>query len=113
MSQTLMLGLDLAQTQSLIKKVMSEKIKAEVVDIYEINSDTNPIIVMVYEKYFTRVVNEASLTITIDKSDKFTRVHITAAAGGSWLGKQDFAAEDDFESYILKVLETYKIKEDE
>jgi len=111
MSHTIKLGLDLIQTQTLIEKLMLDKIKAKKLDTYQIEVGEKLVVVTTYEKYFTRAANEASLTVTIDSINKFTRVHFVAAAGGSWLGKLDFAAEEDFESFIQKELETYKIND--
>ena len=110
MALTFFVGLDLIQAQSTLKEIITQdSISAKLVDSYEVDDNENPAIISVYEKYFVTASNEASLTTIVDSNNKFTRIHIVAAAGGTWLFNQDFGAEKNFEEYVSSKMEIYKI----
>jgi len=114
MAITFNVGLDLLQAQKIMKDIIiNDSITGKLVDTYEIADCENPAIISVYEKFFVKASNEASLTTVIDSHGSFTRIHVVGAAGGSWILNQDFGAEKGFEDYISEKMDIYKIKDSE
>ena len=112
MAKTFYVGLGLLQAQNIMEDIIiNDSITGKLVDKYEVADCENPAIISVYEKFFVKASNEASLTTVIDTHRNFTRIHVVGAAGGSWILNQDFGAEKGFEDYISEKMDVYKIKD--
>lgn len=72
-------------------------------------SENKKCVVMVVEKYFTRVDNYAAGTIIIDNALNKTRVQIIAAGGGKGIAGADWGSEDKFEGEIESAFIDYII----
>jgi hypothetical protein len=114
MTRTFYVGLDLLQAQSIMEDIIiKDSITGKLVDKYDVITKGDTVIISVFEKFFVKASNEASLTTIIDTYNNFTRIHVIGAAGGSWILNQDFGAEKGFEDYISEKMDIYKIKDED
>lgn len=82
MNNTFKVSISIDETANLIHKTVVDSITGVLLDKYEINASGNKqCIVMVFDKYYSRVGNRLTLTVTIDNFEDYTRVHYVSGGG--------------------------------
>ncbi len=107
MQNTIYVTLDPASTANTISRhIIDGSISGELIDDYIINCGNGHICrVMVYEKYYYRVSNRLTLTVTIDNADGRTRVHYISGGGGNGtFFRFDWGSSDSFSNCVYEAL---------
>lgn len=112
-SRTVFVSLPLDECVELLRYELTRNSK--LIDRWVLSApDGKNAVVCVYERYFFRVGNYLTLTVTADNFTGRTRVRCIAAGGGSSvLVNFDRGATDAFESAARDVLRPYFCKETE
>lgn len=82
----------------------------ELLDCHRIFDANANCIVLVLEKWFYRVSNRLTLTVTVDDFSGRTRVHFVSGGGGTGtLFNFDWGAADSFENEVYNALGDVKL----
>ncbi len=91
------------------KGIKRESVTGEKIDYYVITGDEDRgAVLLVYEKYYSRVNNRVTLTITVDNLEGTTKVH--CIGGGSSQGiffKNDWGASSNFTALPRDILNDF------
>ena len=80
----------------------------KVIDTYHRQVGEYEILVIVFEKYYMRTSNRASLTLVIDNLEGTTKVHATASGGGEGaIFRFDWGVGSSFIKSVENALEPY------
>lgn len=111
MSETRTVSLPMEDCLRLIHSaIVDGSITGELVDHYELTDESGCVRcgVVVYEKYYYRVSNRLTVTITVDDLGGKTRVHwISAGGGGNVFWRFDWGAADSFDGVVRDALRPY------
>ena len=112
MSETIKVSLSFADTVRLVDDVIVKgSFTGERIDDYTVDGAENThLIVLVYEKYYMRVNNRLTLTVTIDDFEGVTRVHYVGGGGGAGLLRFDYGAADGFSKQVTEIFSQYLVK---
>lgn len=96
----------------LMQKTITQNTSAEMIDWYR---DTHPtgaeLVVAVFEKYYMRTDNRASLTVTLQNLSGVTEVHCIGSGGGQGLVfRFDWGVGDNFSEAPREALRHYIIR---
>jgi len=99
------------QTAELVENaIVHGSYSGKVIDTYHRQVETNEFIVIVFEKYYMRTSNRASLTLVIDNLEGKTKVHATASGGGEGvIFRFDWGVGNSFVKSLENALEQYII----
>ncbi len=88
--------------QRLAEGIANSGLSAKLIDRYRIRTpEGRQAEILVFEKYFMRTSNRASLTVTVDNLQNGTRVHAAASGGGKdTLFSFDWGAGGSFEQSV-------------
>ena len=90
--------------------IVQGSISGKVIDSYRRKVDEKELVVYIFEKYYMRTSNRASLTVVIDNLEGKTKVHATASGGGEGATfRFDWGAGGSFVNSVEKALEDYKV----
>ena len=91
--------------------VIRESVTGEKIDHHVITgNEENGAVLLVFEKYFSRVGNRITLTVVVDNLSGVTKVHsIGGGAAQGMFFKFDWGASGSFASLPRNVLESYII----
>lgn len=108
---TFFVNLTLATAVNYVKKgAQDEGVSNELVSEYGDLSIEQGFYVLVYEKYYMRSSNRASLTILLHKVENMVKVFCVGSGGGQGsIFSFDWGAADKFESIPRSVLNKYII----
>ena len=88
--------------------IQNSGLSCTMVDSVEQQIGTGSIIVMVFEKYYMRTSNRASLTVILTCTSNDLTVNAIGAGGGQGaLFRFSWGAEDDFVNTVAKILRPY------
>ena len=115
MSETRLVNLPVPDCLKVLHAAIVEgSVTGELLDHYEL-TDAGDVLhcgVAVYEKYYYRVSNRLTLTVTVDDLMGKTRVHWISAGGGeSAFWRFDWGAADSFDSVVREALRPYFLEE--
>jgi hypothetical protein len=92
-------------TEMLTKEILNNGISCELIDEVRHKVDNVDIYVRVFEKYYWRSSNRASLTLTVIGSGDLINVSAIGSGGGQGVFfKMSWGAEDDFVSIVERAL---------
>ena len=100
--------------ETLHAAVVDGSITGELLDAYEV-TDADGVVhccTAVYEKYYYRVGNRLTLTVTVDDLLGRTRAHWISAGGGEGVfWRFDWGAAESFDSVVREALQPYFLEE--
>lgn len=111
-SNTINVSVDLVTAANIVSRYIIEgSFSGQLIDDYQVHiKDGSVCHVLVFEKYYYRVSNRLTLTVTIDNADGFTRVHYVSGGGGNGtLFRFDWGSSDSFGSQVYEALHNYII----
>lgn len=85
--------------------IQNSGISCTLIDSVEQRAGTDSVIVMVFEKYYMRSSNRASLTVVLSSSEN--NITVTAIGSGGGQGaifRFSWGAEEDFVNTVAKIL---------
>ena len=98
------------EAAEVLEKHMDEDVLGEILDAYELQTEQGEVVMRLFEKYYMRSSNRATLTFLASNLDGVTHVHLAAGGGGQGMifrfdwGAGDFVelAEDALRQYMLE-----------
>lgn len=91
-------------------EVLGGSVTGELLDFHQVNQANPQCVVMVFEKYYMRVSNRLTLTVTVDDAPGYTRVHAVGGGGGEGaLFRFDWGAAESFTSAVPRALSGYMV----
>ena len=86
---------------------VTQSLSGELIDEYRRNlDDGKKVIMLVFEKYYMRSSNRATLTMVADNLDGMTKVHLSSGGGGDGLlFRFSWGANSSFLNLAKKALE--------
>ena len=99
------------EAAEVLEKHMDEDVLGEILDAYELQTEQGEVVMRLFEKYYMRSSNRATLTFLASNLDGVTHVHLAAGGGGQgmifrfdWGAGEDFVelAEDALRQYMLE-----------
>lgn len=115
MSETRYVSLSIPDCMKVLHKaIVDGSVTGELVDHYELTDAAGTLHcgIAVYEKYYYRVNNRLTVTITVDDLEEKTRVHWISAGGGeSVFWRFDWGASESFDSVVRETLRPYFLEE--
>ncbi len=95
----------------IFRTVVDGTFSGELLDHYRIESQAGEVQVLLFEKYYYRVRNRMTLTVTLDNMSGRTRVHSASGGGGNGLFSGfDRGASENFSSAAFDALYDHIIK---
>ena len=83
MADTYRVNLSVQDAAARIKdEVLGGSVTGELLDFHQVSFNSPQCVVMVFEKYYMRVSNRLTLTVTVDDASGYTRVHAVGGGGG-------------------------------
>ena len=70
------------ETASKVFDAVTQSFSGTLLDEYRRTLDDKKVIMLVFEKYYMRTKNRATLTVAIDNLEGKTRVHLSSGGGG-------------------------------
>ena len=111
-SYTIYVSVDPATAANIVSNyIVGRSISGELIDDYVLHhTGGGTCRVMVFEKYFYRVSNRLTLTVTIDNFEGRTRVHCVSGGGGQGVFfRFDWGSSDSFARSAYRALQDYII----
>lgn len=94
------------------QSIVTGSISGKVLDVYKRSVGDQEIVVCVIEKFYYRTSNRASLTITLDNLEEFTKVHAVASGGGAGAFMRfDWGAGGNFVESVSRALDQYIVEQ--
>lgn len=111
MANYIWVSLSLSDTSNLISNaVIRGSVSGTIADSYQLQTpEGRRCIVMIFEKYFIRTSNYASLSVTLDDFYQSTRVVFVASGGSGGLARFDWGAAKSFAGVVESTLAPYRI----
>lgn len=96
-------------TNIIVDQIVNGSLSGKLLDKYILNEKNFECVVLVFEKYFMRNSNRASLTVTLSNNGGVTTVRSVGSAGGhgAFFGF-DWGAADNFANSVEIALKKYK-----
>ncbi|MEL7603609.1 MAG: DUF6054 family protein [Bacillota bacterium] len=109
MADTYRVTLSVQDAAARIKdEVLGGSVTGELLDFHQVSHANPQCVVMVFEKYYMRVSNRLTLTVTVDDAPGYTRVHAVGGGGGEGaLFRFDWGAAESFTSSVPRALSGY------
>ena len=109
MADTYRVNLSVQDAAARVKdEVLGGSVTGELLDFHQVSSNSPECVVMVFEKYYMRVSNRLTLSVTVDDALGFTRVHAVGGGGGEGaLFRFDWGAAESFTSSVPRALSGY------
>ncbi len=97
------------ETVNLLKReIQNSGLSCTLVDSVERNTGSATLYVMVFEKYYMRTSNRASLTVVVSGENDFVYVDAIGAGGGQGaIFRFSWGAEDDFAGTVTRILKPH------
>lgn len=70
------------EAAEVLEKHMDEDVLGEILDAYELQTEQGEVVMRLFEKYYMRSSNRATLTFLASNLDGVTHVHLAAGGGG-------------------------------
>ncbi len=94
--------------QSLTNGIESSGLSTTLVDSVQQSYDNCQLIVLVFEKYYMRVSNRASLTVVLTSQNNSIRADLIATGGGQGaIFRFSWGAEENFAASAARILRRY------
>ncbi|MEK4762835.1 DUF6054 family protein [Viridibacillus sp. FSL E2-0187] len=91
--------------------IVEGSFSGKLIDQYERIVGDQQVVVCIFEKYYMRTSNRASLTVTVDNLEGKTKIHAVASGGGEGAFLRfDWGVGNTFVNSVAKALEEFIIK---
>jgi hypothetical protein len=110
MADTFFVSLDMESARETAEKaVVGRSWTGELIDEYSVAlPDGHRFVQLVYEKYYLRLGNSLTLTVTLDDVTGKTRVHCIGGGGKGAFLSDDFDTAEDFELVVADALAPWR-----
>lgn len=107
---TLNINLSISEAEKIVYNAVVEgSFTGELLDSYRVATPNGQVLVKVFEKHYYRAGNRLTLTVIMDDTSKYTRVHLVGGGGGDGLFRFDWGASESFESVVINALSPYTV----